>query len=100
MTSSGSCEYAKNDRMCAISLSNPSRTLPSSAGVSERAIAIRKALIPISSPFCALIVATILSISSVISGLRGLFVWKQKATTVAPDSTFEALAFAAPSIHG
>ncbi|MDI4076575.1 hypothetical protein QK402_08975 [Pseudomonas aeruginosa] len=55
---------------------------------------------PISSPFCALIVATILSISSVMPGLRGLFVWKQKATTVAPDSTFEALAFAAPSIHG
>uniref|UniRef100_A0AAU8GSE6 Uncharacterized protein n=1 Tax=Pseudomonas phage PACT201 TaxID=3230130 RepID=A0AAU8GSE6_9VIRU len=51
MTSSGSCEYAKNDRMCAISLSNPSRTLPSSAGVSERAIAIRKALMPISSAF-------------------------------------------------
>lgn len=35
-----------------------------------------------------------------MSGLRGLFVWKQKATTVAPDSTFEALAFAVPSIHG
>ncbi|WP_175565128.1 hypothetical protein [Pseudomonas aeruginosa] len=55
---------------------------------------------PISSPFCALIVATILSISSVMPGLRGLFVWKQKATTDAPDSTFEALAFAVPSIHG
>ena len=65
----------------------------------QRAIAIRKALIPISSPFCALIVATILSISSVMPGLRGLSMGS-KAITDAPDSTFEALAFAVPSIHG
>ena len=86
MTSSGTGEYANVDRATATSVSNSSSSTCNCVCGSERAIAASIACTPISSPFWEFMVAMILSVNSVMSGLRDLFVWKQKATTDAPDT--------------